>query len=284
MANAKEAFFSPPQIITRRQWFVHQWKKPTAFRAKCILFPLGASRSQPSSLWAAEHFERLGGKFHLHLLQAATPSSGTKLQCGTKIIVVALKKRTQIKQIKYCLPLWGWLKNILLNILWTIINSEDPPWKRRAAGASCETRCLPALRLSSRLQPWQRGRRLATDSAEAVRVQLIKVMGGEEKHHIENRWRDDRWRRGELTGREVITLRVECIPQRHRREKVTDTKQWVRGGKKKVCAWMVKGRIGGGEPAVEVISSKRNELWTGDGRCYNFHSSCVWTRFRVNCQ
>lgn len=31
------------------------------------------------------------------------------------------------------------------------------------------------------------------------------------KYHIENRWRDDRWSQGELTGREVITARVECI-------------------------------------------------------------------------
>lgn len=48
-------------------------EKATVFRAKCILLPLGAFRSQPSSLWAAEHFECLGGKFHLHELQQ--PSS-----------------------------------------------------------------------------------------------------------------------------------------------------------------------------------------------------------------
>lgn len=40
-------------------------------------------------------------------------------------------------------------------------------------------------------------------------TQLISGKG--EKNHIENRWRDDRWSQGELTGWEVITPQVECI-------------------------------------------------------------------------
>lgn len=145
-----EITFSPQSAIgnTASQGSDDKRKRRlTVFGAKCILFPLGASCSQPSSLWAVEHFECLGGTFHLHLLQAATASSGRKLQRGTKNNYNWAWKRTQLKQMKMCLPLYGRLKTCCKTVVIVVNNYQFwRSWVKPMCGWNLlQPRCLGAL-------------------------------------------------------------------------------------------------------------------------------------------